>query len=199
VHHAAVPAEDRGVYDGIPVTAIGRTVVDCAAALGQKALNDLVDAAFGRHLCTYRQVTTAWERAGYVRGGKLLAKALAPYSTGAEPGSVAAARVLRRIHEWGFPMPLCEYDVCDEHGGWVATVDFIWPSWSFVLEYDGEEGHGPRRRRLDARRQAAVEVLGLRVERTGRLDARPSSTRMFDLLSEVLGPPGTWRAEKRSA
>lgn len=118
-----------------------------------------------------------------------LQDALAPYSTGAEPGSVAAARVLRRIWEWGFPMPLCEYDVRNEHGEWLATVDFIWPAWAFVLEYDGGEAHGPRRRRPDARRQAAVEATGLRVERTDRFDARPSSTRLFDLLRSVLGDP----------
>jgi hypothetical protein len=189
VHYASVGAVDRVRVDGIEVTAVARTLVDCASVLNQKALNNLVDAAFGKHLCTYREVVAAWERAGRVRGGIRLEDALAPYSTGAEPGSVAAAQVLRRICEWGFPMPLCEYEVRNERGEWVATVDFIWPAWSFVLEYDGGEAHGPRRRRLDARRQAAVEATGLRVERTDRFDVRPSSTRLFDLLSAVLGQP----------
>ena len=199
VHYATITADDRVHADGIAVTALGRTLVDCAAVLQQKALNDLVDAAFGRHLCTYRQAVGAWERAGHIRGGARLAQALAPYVTGAEPGSVAAAQVLRRICEWGFPMPLCEYEIRDDHGEWVATVDFAWPDWWFVMEYDGGEAHGPRRRRLDARRQAAVEDIGFRVERTDRSDARPSSTRLFDLLCAVLGPPRAARPKKRSA
>jgi hypothetical protein len=199
VHYASVAANDRGEADGIAATALGRTLVDCAAVLQQKALNDLVDAALGRHLCTYREITGAWERAGHVRGGMRLTQALGPYAPGAEPGSVGAAKVLRRICEWGFPMPLCEYEIRDEHDEWVATVDFAWPDWWFVLEHDGEEGHGPRRRRLDARRQKAVEDIGFRVERTDRFDARPSSTRLFDLLCGVFGPPHAVRPKKRSA
>jgi hypothetical protein len=199
IHHATVIPADRVKWDGIESTTVGRTIVDCAAVLTQKALNDLVDAAVGRRLCEYREVLTAWERAGHVRGGTKLANAMAPYSTGAEPGSVAAARVLRRICVWGFPSPLCEYEIRDKHGQWVATADFVWPDWWFVLEYDGDEGHGPRRRRLDARRQAAVEEIGFRVERTDRFDAAPTSTRLFDLLVEVFGPPGLARREQRSA
>jgi hypothetical protein len=86
---------------------LARTIVDCAAVLGQGAVNGLVDAAFGKGLCSYPRVTEARRRAGPVRGGARLNAALAPYSGGAPPGSVKAAHVLRRIHEWGLPMPLC--------------------------------------------------------------------------------------------
>lgn len=196
VHYATVAAIDRSQVEGVESTSVPRTLVDCAAVLSQKALNDLVDAALGRRLCTYHDIVAAWKRAGRVRGGDRLEEALAPYTEGAEPGSVAAAHVLRRICEWGFPKPLCEYDVRNDRGEWLATVDFIWPSWAFVLEYDGAEAHGPRRRRLDANRQAALEAVGLRVERTNRFDARPSSTRLFDLLCEVLGPPPAARRER---
>jgi hypothetical protein len=189
VHHAAIDAVDRCSYEGIAATAIGRTLVDCAAVLGQKTLNGLVDASFGKGLCTYAAAMKAWERAGHVRGGARLEVALAPYSTGAEPGSVGAALVLRRICEWGLPMPLCEYDIRNEHGEWVATVDFVWLPWWLILEHDGGEAHGPRRRRLDARRQAEVEAVGFRVERSNKSDLRPSSTRLFDLLSAFLSQP----------
>ena len=196
VHHGTVASVDRTSREGIATASLPRTIVDCAAVLQQKGLNNLVDAAFGKRLCRYDDVAAAWERAGHVRGGMRLEEALAPYSTGAEPGSVAAAQVLRRICEWGFPMPLCEFEVLDEHGEWVATVDFFWAPWHFVMEYDGGEAHGPRHRRPDAQRQAALEALGLRVERTDSRDSRPSSTRLFDLLKEVLGDP---RAEENSA
>jgi hypothetical protein len=189
VHHGVVSPVDRKTYEGIDTTAIGRTLVDCATVLNQKALNGVVDAAFGKRLCKYQEVKGAWDRAAPVRGGSLLNAALAPFATGAEPGSVAAANVLRRICEWGLPMPLCEYEIHNEHGEWVATVDFAWPAWWFVLEYDGGEAHGPRRRRLDARRQAEVEDIGYRVERADRFDLRPSSMRLFDRLSAVLTQP----------
>lgn len=49
--------------------------------------------------------------ASHVSAAALREAALAPYATGAEPGSVGAAHLLRRICDWGLPMPLCEYEV----------------------------------------------------------------------------------------
>jgi hypothetical protein len=193
-HHATVPVADRRRRDGFETTGIARTIVDCAAVVDQKRLNALVDAAFGKGLSSYRSVTAAWKRAGRIRGGALLKSALAPYSGGAEPGSVKAAHVLRRIYDWGLPMPLCEHKIHDAHGGFIARVDFIWRPWWLILEYDGDEYHGPRRWGIDDRVQGEIEALGYRLERSDRFDLRPSSTRLFDLLSGILlqPPTGPW-------
>ena len=201
IHHATVGAADRGAWCGLQATALGRTIVDCAALVGQKSLNTLVDASFGKGLCTYRTVMEAWDRAGRVRGGTLIEAALAPYSGGAEPGSVKAAHVLRRIYDWGLPMPDCEYQIRDAHGGFIAKVDFIWRPWWFILEYDGDEYHGPRRWGIDDRTQAAIEAQGFRLERADRFDLRPSAMRLCDLLSSVLlqPPRGPWQARPPAA
>ncbi len=198
VHHATVGPLDQGRYEGIEATTVERTIVDCAAVLGQAALNSLVDAAIGKRLCSYRLVMEAWRRAGRVRGGALLESALAPYSGGAEPGSVKAAHVLRRIFDWGLPMPLCEHEIRDTHGEFVARVDFIWLPWWLILEYDGDEYHGPRRWAVDDGVQAALGALGYRVERADRFDLRPSSTRLHHRLSGVLlqPPRGPWPARQ---
>jgi very-short-patch-repair endonuclease len=73
-------------------------------------------------------------------------------------------------------------------------VDFIWEPWWLILEYDGDEFHGPRRWGIDDRTQAAIEEVGYRVERADRFDLRPSSTRLYDRLSSVLlqPPAGPW-------
>ena len=134
-----------------------------------------------------------------VRGGTLLRAALAPYSGGVKPGSVKAAHVLRRISDWGLPLPLCEYTIHDAHGGFLAKVDFIWLPWWFILEYDGDEFHGPRRWEIDDRVQTEIEALGFRLERSDRFDLRPSTSRLYDLLSRVLlqPPTGPWPARLR--
>jgi hypothetical protein len=72
VHHARIDLADRGRFDGIEATTVARTIVDCAAVLGQGAVNGLVDAAFGKGLCAYPRVTEARRRAGPVRGGARL-------------------------------------------------------------------------------------------------------------------------------
>ena len=74
---------------------------DCAALLDQQGLNDLVDAAIGRNLTSYRRITAAWERAGKVRGGRLLEAAISPFSANVRLGSEMEALALRRFTEWG--------------------------------------------------------------------------------------------------
>jgi len=187
VHHGDVASIDRCSVDGIEATTIPRTLVDCAGVLDQKTLNNCVDLSFGKGLCSYSDIAEAWRRAGPMRGGVRLAAGLAPYSSGAKPGSIQAGRVLRRIDEWGLPTPVCEFDIRDPNGGWIAKVDFAWPAWRLVLEYDGEPFHGPRRWGLDDRRQALIEALGWRVLRADRFDLRPFSTRLFHLLTAILG------------
>jgi hypothetical protein len=189
VHHAGVGSTDRCRFQRVPVTAVARTIVDCAPFLDQSALERLVDAAIGRGLCRYRQIKAAQQRAGRVRGGARLTAALAPYTGGARPRSEKEAHVLRLFHNWGLPAPECQYVIRDERGRFVAKVDFAWAPWRFGLEYDGDEFHPPRRWGHDDRRQARIEKQRWRIERAERGDTRPSSTRLRALLSGVLLQP----------
>lgn len=189
VHHGSVLASDRCEVDGLPATSVARVMVDCAAIVGQDRLDGLTDSAIGRGLTTMEAIRRAWDRAGAVEGGTRLAEALAPYAGGAPPGSVKAAHALRLFRKWGLPAPQCEYAVRDGNGKVVGRIDFVWPPWRFGLEYDGDEFHAPRRWDRDDRREEAIEALGLRIERADRFDLRPSSTRLRDLLTKVLGEP----------
>ncbi|HMC05404.1 MAG TPA: hypothetical protein VKJ83_08015, partial [Actinomycetota bacterium] len=48
VHHASLVAADRCIVDGLAATRVDRTIVDCAAVVGQEGLDQLTDAAMGR-------------------------------------------------------------------------------------------------------------------------------------------------------
>ena len=185
-HHAAVGWPDRCRLGGLPVTRIGRTIVDCAALLDQAALNSLVDAAIGRGLATLSRIQAAHERAGPVRGGQLLSEALAPYTGGIPPQSVKEAHILRLFRRWGLPAPECQYVIRDANGRFIAKVDFGWPRWKFGLEYDGDEFHPPRAWKHDDDRHDDIERVGWRIERADRFDVRPSASRLRLLLTEVL-------------
>jgi hypothetical protein len=187
IHHATVPAADRCRFDRLPTTGVARAIVDCAALLDQDALDDLVDAALGRNLSTYRRVRAAWDRAGRVRGGRHLDAAIGPFSGSVRLGSEKEARVLRRFHHWGVPPPVCQYWICDDNGRFLARVDFAWPLRLFGLEYQGDEHHAPRRWGRDDRRLRRVEELGWRIEEADRGDMRPSATRLRTLLLDLLG------------
>jgi hypothetical protein len=189
VHHATVESADRCRFQRFPTTGVARTIVDCAPLLDQPALEGLVDAAIGRGLCRYRQITAAQRRAGRVRGGDRLTLALGPYTGGARPRSEKEAHVLRLFHNWGLPAPECQYVIRDASGRFLAKVDFGWPLWRFGLEYDGDESHPPRRWTHDDRRQARIEQICWRIERADRFDTRPSSVRLRALLSGVLLQP----------
>ncbi len=187
VHHSVVQAPDRCRFEGVPSTGVARTIVDCAALLDQEGLDALVDAAFGRGLSIYRRVETAWARAGHVRGGALLAAALAPFTGNVRLNSEMEAHLLRRFHEWAVPPPQCQYTIRDEGGRFLGRVDFGWPEWRFGLEYLGDEFHSPRKWALDARRLEAIRATGWRIELSDRGDFRPSSLRLPNLLLTVFG------------
>ena len=188
LHHATVLGADRCRFDGLPVTGVARTIVDCAALFDQQALNDLVDAGIGRNLTSYRRIKAAWDRAGRVRGGRLLEAAIGPFSANVRLGSEMEALALRRFTEWGVPPPVCQYRIRDGKGRFLARVDFGWPEWRFGLEYLGDEPHAPRWWGRDEQRLRAVEAgVGWRLELADRYDMRPSATRLRDLLLEVLG------------
>jgi len=189
VHHGTLVSVDRCIVAGLATTGVDRTIVDCAAVLGQEGLNQLSDAAIGRGRTRMESIGRAWDRAGHVEGGRLLTEALAPYAGGAPPGSVKAAHALRLFRRWGLPAPECEYVVRDGQGRSVGRIDFVWRPWRLGLEYDGDEFHPPRRWEADDRRQEAIEVLGIRLERADRFDLRPSSTRLRELLIKILGEP----------
>ena len=189
VHHATVAAADRCQVLRLPATGVARTVVDLAGSLDQEALNLLVDAGLGRNLTTYSRIKAAWDRAGRVRGGRLLDAAIAPFSSNIRMGSEKEAHVLRLFHQWGLPAPERQYPIRDANGRFLAWVDFAWPRWRFGLEYLGDEFHPPRRWALDDRRLGRIEQVGWRIELADRGDTRPSSTRLRAVLSAVLLQP----------
>ena len=192
VHHATVPVADSCRFEGMRVTGVARTIVDCAVLLDQPTLDGLVDAAIGRNLTTYRRVRAAWDRAGRVRGADRLSAALPPYTGGAEPGSEKEAHVLRTFQRWGLPAPVTQFVIRDADGRFLARVDFAWLAWRLGLEYYGDEFHPPRAWARDDRRLARIEAIHWRIEESDRGDLRPSSMRLRNLLTDVLARPPAW-------
>jgi uncharacterized protein DUF559 len=166
---------DLSTIDGIPSTSAARTLVDCASELDYDRFCELLDTALIRRLTTSREVRAAADRAAQGPGRKglpLIDQALEVWSTGRRPDSTPEIKLHRLILGWGFPAPVRQHPILDANGRFVAKVDLAIPAWKVVLEYDGQEYHGPRRRQADAARQGRIEALGWTVVRVTKYDLR---------------------------
>jgi hypothetical protein len=189
VHCARLDPADVCFVGGIPCTRSARTVVDCAGLLDYEALCEMVDRALCRRKVASRAMMLSAARRASPgsrrRGLPALEKALEVWIPGPRPGSEAEMRLIRRLVEWGFPMPERQIKIFDHDGHLVGKVDCGWRDVRFGFEYEGGEYHGPRRWGADDRREDRIEALGWRIEPVDKFDLRPSSTRLRALLAPL--------------
>lgn len=107
VHSTSLPAQFVALKDGIAVTAVDRTVVDCARLL------DLDHAV--------------------VIGDSVLRSNAAMSGLNESPGE-SISRL--RMKEYGFPDPVLQ-QVLRVGSQFLARVDFYWKRWRLVGEFDG--------------------------------------------------------------
>ncbi|MGH8990811.1 MAG: type IV toxin-antitoxin system AbiEi family antitoxin domain-containing protein [Acidimicrobiia bacterium] len=189
---AALDPADHGVVGSFPCTTPARTLVDCAALLGDDVFCEMVDAALCRGLASAGAVRAAAGRVARAPGRKGLPRverALEVWAPGPAPGSPAEMRLARLIVSWGLPCPERQVEIRDARGGFVARCDLGWRDLKVVLEYDGAEWHGPRRAPLDAARQQRIEALGWRVIRVRKVDVRPPARALRAELLALFADP----------
>jgi hypothetical protein len=177
-HFAKLPADERTVRDGIPVTTVTRTVLDLAmvaepysveAALREVEYQEFHDrlslpallARYPRHRAT-RPVTTALERLREDPGGRLR--------------SPLEELFLPFLDRHALPRP--RINALVEAGDKRYEVDCLWEDRALIVELDGFEFHGRRRAFEDDReRDRRLTAAGYRVTRItqrqllGRQDA----------------------------
>ena len=174
VHFADLPRADRAVLDGIPVTALPRTLLDLAALLSPSQLERAIDRAEERKRLDVRPIEELLERAGNHPGRGRLRRALAIYRPNrAFTRSGLERRFLSLVQEAGLPTPQTNVFV----GGF--ELDAYWEPERFAVELDVYETHGTRlafetdRRREDDLLTHEIETVRV----TGpRLDAEPEAT-----------------------
>lgn len=190
VHRSSLPSPDVTAVDGVPVTGVARTVVDCAAGMGHDELCELVDDVLCRPLCTPAEMWAAMSRAerGPGRAGMAsLERALAVWTPGPRPGSRAEMRLVRRLVGWGYPIPQRQVKVFTPTGRFVGRVDLGWESRRVGVEYYGERHHGPRARAHDEARLARIEAEHWAVTVVRKADlSGPGSTGLRHWLTDHL-------------
>jgi hypothetical protein len=168
----------------LPVTTVGRTMIDLAGDLEASVLLRVLDAALAERLVTPERLDRAMDRIGGRgrRGFGELRSMLEPWRRAPELESVPEAAALRLFESCGLPAPSCQH-VIVLAGGAVFRVDFAWPAHRTVLEVDGFRWHGgPRERDRDSRRANALAAEGWVVLRTTPAELRDAPGVVIDAL-----------------
>ncbi|HET9198763.1 MAG TPA: hypothetical protein VFN92_10980 [Solirubrobacterales bacterium] len=184
LHEArSLASEDRALREGIPVTALPRTLLDLAATVRFDWLERTVERSEELRLFDLRAVEDLLGRTVGHHGHKRLRRAIALYEPTSFTRSGLEKRWLQLVLAAGLPQPRMNYV---EQG---FELDCYWPEYRFVVELDVFETHGTRAAfERDRIRQEDLLLAGIGMTRvTGpRLEREPDEVirRVARLLSE---------------
>jgi very-short-patch-repair endonuclease len=186
LHRPLLPLDallDKTERDGVPVTPVARTLLDCAdprlrldvaRLLHEAAVVELLDA------------TALWNvlaRSPRAPGARRLERALREEM----PPSFRSERELRQLVDAaGLPAP--EVNAWVWAGEEMVEVDFVWRDLGVIVEADGSRYHSTRwRRRKDAEKTARLEAAGWRVLRVWDAEVAGTPEAVVDRIAAALG------------
>ena len=160
VHRALLRTEDVAVREGIPVTTAARTVLDLAAVLASRELEQLVARAADLKLLPAGELRSLMTRYERRPGTPLLRLILETEAGPALTRSEAEERLLALVRKAQLPAPAANVRIGN------YELDFYWQREQVVVEVDGFAFHGSARSfENDRRRDAWLAARGLRVMR----------------------------------
>jgi very-short-patch-repair endonuclease len=170
--HIGIPvAAAVTLVEGLPVTTLALTAVDCARAMAPRAALVVVDAAL-RAGASLDEMTQLLARDPAGRGSARARQVVVLGDAGAESPRESALRfVLLRA---GLPQPETQVRI-DTHLG-AFWADLGWEQWRVALEYDGRQKYADpealvrEKRRHDALVEAGWSVILVTKEDLARPD-----------------------------
>jgi hypothetical protein len=137
LHFAALPSVDITRIDGIPVTALPRTLLDLAAVLSAERLTKVLERAEELKLFDLGPIEELLARAGHHPGIAKLRRALEIYRPDpAFTRSGLEKLFLALVRKAGLPLPAMNHVVAG------FELDAYWERERFVVELDVFETHG---------------------------------------------------------
>jgi very-short-patch-repair endonuclease len=91
----------------------------------------------------------------------------------------------------GLPRPVCQYEVFDANGEFVARLDLAYPDRKLAIEYEGDHHRERSAFQRDLRRMNRLRTLGWTVLRFGAADIYREPVRVIALVQieyEKLAP-----------
>ncbi len=177
-HHSPLPADERAVKDGIPVTSVPRTILDLAATEPPDAVENLLREMEFRELRDRLSLWDLIERYPGKRGIRKVRAALERLKE--EPSGRKRSKLEERFAPFlrRYRLPLPRFNDWIVLGPKRFQVDCHWPGTGQIVELDGWEGHRTRTAfREDRARDRILRVAGYSVTRLtwNQLDDEPGA------------------------
>lgn len=170
VHHVGeLPADEVLRSEGLPVVGAARAVVEAATLLGFERGVVTADAALRAGATTKDELLARLELMRPWPGSRRACAAVAFADKAAESVGESRARVL--FHEQGLPPPELQKEIRDRAGRLVGRVDFYFPDWRTVVEFDGKLKYtDPDVLYREKRREDRIRELDYAMVRLGWVD-----------------------------
>jgi hypothetical protein len=153
-----LPDEDVTVLRGIPITTIGRTLVDLSGCAGPRVVQRAVHEAEVMGLLDVAAVLATVERNPGRRGTRMLRTALGVSAPDPANGQFAT-RFLKLCLNYGLPAPKLGVHV--DGGDRLYEVDALFEAERVIVELDGRQVHGTARNfQTDRRRDSVLAARG---------------------------------------
>jgi very-short-patch-repair endonuclease len=177
-HFSVVPADERSVKEGIPVTSVHRTIFDLAATAAVDEVVAVIKEAEYLNLWDRLSLWGLLERYPGKRGSRNLRFALERITE--EPPGRKRSKLEERfapfLRQHCLPLPRFNDWIALEPKGY--RVDCHWPGTGQIVELDGWEGHNTGSAFQDDRaRDRALHVAGYSVTHLtwNQLDDEPEA------------------------
>ena len=183
-HRITLRPEDRDTVRGIPVSSVARTALDLAAIEGHERTGEFLDEALLAQVYDHAEMVDLLEAC---RGARGMADAAAG---GGRPGR-GWRRGSAHARSGGHATSSAEPDSCEPSvNAWFPTraghgheLDLWWPGLWLNFEVDGARHRLPRRRRLDALRDADLRAFGVHIVRVADSVVLEQPGRFVDLAA----------------
>ncbi|WP_300343720.1 hypothetical protein [Nesterenkonia sp.] len=200
-HRSDVPAADRTMLAGLPITTPARTWIDVALTCPELEAVVLADRCRRRGRAEYNEdprpladsseLEAALRRRGRPRGIAQVRRALELSRDGVDSPQETRLRLLMR--RAGLPEPEVNVWICDEHGQRAVQPDLSIRQYRVAIQYEGWEYHtAPEQMARDVRRQERTEALGWTEVRITRDHMRNGGAEAVQKIRRALRQRG-WR------
>jgi hypothetical protein len=184
VVRSPLPAGDVAAWAGIPLTTPGRTAFDLARRLPLVEAVVAVDAMLAARLVTSANLAASAAIRPYWPGLARLRKVLLLCDAGAESPQESRLRLI--LIAGGLPRPVCQYEVRDAAGLFVARLDLAYPAHRLGIEYEGDHHRGRGVFQDDLRRINRLRACGWTVLRFAARDVFGDRVRVVATVRAAL-------------